>query len=217
MSEDTRTRINRAAATLFFTHGYKKTTLRMIGDLVGISHVSVLRYFKNKNELAAQTVVSYIAGLEKLCYQILEEVPADLADAEYCRHMIWWTMHYRLLSLNPTFREFYITFWGEEQTVISRRTQMPGPEALKFIQISPPKAEALIYGSLSSALDSTIARLIGMKALSAAKATKLIIQQIDRLDIDLSHLPDEAEILDFEQTYLPKRKIDLLNEILLVN
>ena len=217
MSEETKTRISIAAATLFCNYGHKKTTLRLIGEQVGISHVSVLRYFKSKNELATQTVVNYIAGLEKLCYRILEGIPRELADIEYCRHMMWWNMHYRILSENPIFREFYISFWGEGQTVFTHRALMPGPEALQFIRLLSPKEDSMINGSIATALDATFARLIGMKAVDPAKATKLMIVQLNKLGIDLPHLPDENEIRDFEKKYLSKQKVDLLNDILLIN
>lgn len=217
MSEDTRSRIIVAAATLFCCHGYKQTTLRMIGEQVDITHVSVLRYFKNKNELAAQVIYNYIAGLETLCYHFLEEVPAELADSESYRHMIWWTLHYRILSQNPTFREFYIAFWSEGQTAVARESKSFTPKTLQFIQIAPPIEEDLIYWSLFTALDATFARLVGMQALGSVKATKLMIQQLNKLNFDMPYLPNEDEISDFERAYLPERNIDLLNEILLAN
>ena len=50
-TEDTRTRIIRAATGVFAEHGYQKATISEISRLAGISEASLYEYFESKEEL----------------------------------------------------------------------------------------------------------------------------------------------------------------------
>jgi hypothetical protein len=54
----------------------------MIGEEVGIAHVSILSHFDNKADIAATTWWNYIGGLRQKCDQIMSGLPEKYHDNE---------------------------------------------------------------------------------------------------------------------------------------
>lgn len=59
---DTRSRLLKAAITIFAKFGFAGSTLRQIADLAGVNHSSVKHHYKNKDDLWKKAV-SYLYGI----------------------------------------------------------------------------------------------------------------------------------------------------------
>ncbi|WDZ82772.1 TetR family transcriptional regulator [Micromonospora cathayae] len=65
-TDDTRTRILRAALDLFAEHGYQRTSLRQIADRLRLTKAAILYHFPTKQHLLEDLVEPMLAGLEGL-------------------------------------------------------------------------------------------------------------------------------------------------------
>jgi len=213
---DTKTKISQAAARLFFTYGYEKTTLRMIGEEVGIAHVSILSHFNNKMDIAAAAVENYLSGLKRKCDELFEGFPKTIRTKdEYYRNMLWWTMHFKLLSDNRAFREFYMSFYREGPVILTQPHLVEIDES-KRIRITVQQANDFVLRSLVTALDANLASLIGFGMVDYVQAARLIMLQGGVIGFTPDFSPTEAEIRKFADKYLAGVEVDVLNEFLLV-
>ncbi|MCL2151223.1 MAG: TetR/AcrR family transcriptional regulator [Coriobacteriia bacterium] len=211
---DTKSRIITAAAKLFFENGYEQTTLRQIAKQVGMTHVSILKHFDSKLELATQTINDYLNGLRRTCDALIASFPADMPD-DYFRHLLWWSLHFKMLADNQPFRRFYISFYREGPVVsaqlIDKNLMDESPQ--------PPfqigEKSDFISLSLMSAADANLASLIDMGIIDNLVATKLIVHLNGFLGFIPSYNPDESVISEFFEAYLADIEVDILNDYLL--
>ena len=189
----------------------------MIGEEVGITHVSILNYFSNKVEIAGKTIRDYSIGLQKLCYDTLKDFPVQIADNKYYRNMLWWTLHFKLLSENSTFRRFYISFYREGPITLTQSIHSLEISDIPFLQLTIPETKVFINRSLGTAIDACLSNLMDLNVITYTQATEMMIRQVNSLGVNLTQMPDETEIKNFVDTYMPSRKIDVLNEILLAD
>lgn len=66
--------IIRAAEKIFKKYGYQKTTVRDIGDAVGMNKASLYYYFKNKEDLFLEVLLHQFSQY----LQTMEKIPQDL-------------------------------------------------------------------------------------------------------------------------------------------
>ncbi|MCL2045595.1 MAG: TetR/AcrR family transcriptional regulator [Oscillospiraceae bacterium] len=215
-SLDTKSKIIIAAATLFCEVGYEKTTLRMIGERVGIRHVSIFNHFSNKTEIGGQIIKNYFQGHHKQCYAISSMMDLKEDDEEYYRNILFWALHYKIHEENEFFRKFYISYFSEESTMLASSSHASSMNEFSFLRFTVPERRAFINRSLIMAIDSNLASLIDISVIDYVQATELVLSRTNGLDVNLSKLPDEEEIRTFASEYLPKHKIDILKDILLM-
>ncbi|MDR0459360.1 MAG: TetR/AcrR family transcriptional regulator [Coriobacteriales bacterium] len=215
---DTKTRITQAAARLFFKNGYAKTTMRAIGEEVGISHVSILSHFNNKADIASTTWWNYIRGLQLKCDQIISELPPPYQqNAEYYRQILWWTLHYKLLSDNQAFREFFISFTHEGPVMTAQQIHQSVLLENGMQLLTIEKSDEFVTNNLITAIDASLASLIGFSMIDYVQAAQKIIlisKAIGNLPIDL---PTTEEIQAFADKYVAAVQVDILNEFLLAD
>lgn len=115
MANNTKKMISDTAYRMFAQIGYKKTTLRMIGDACGITHVNVLYHFKGKQELGIQFLTAY-------CHTLVAET--NKLAAEYgivpslTNCAIYWYLHNAFLKKNPRFAETYYEIANEDREIM---------------------------------------------------------------------------------------------------
>jgi AcrR family transcriptional regulator len=73
-----------AAIDLFAANGFDETTVEEVAKAAGISRRSFFRYFANKDDLLAQSVLNYGAVLA----EAIEACPSDLSPLEVVRETI---------------------------------------------------------------------------------------------------------------------------------
>jgi TetR/AcrR family transcriptional regulator, fatty acid metabolism regulator protein len=90
-TEDTRSRIIRAATGVFAEHGYQKATISEISRLAGISEAGVYEYFESKEELLlAIPNVWVIEAIEELEEQLF----GVKGSINQLRKFLWWYLRY---------------------------------------------------------------------------------------------------------------------------
>lgn len=90
-TEDTRTRIIRAATSVFAENGYQKATISEISRLAGISEASLYEYFESKEELLlAIPNVWVIEAIEEL----EEHLFGVKGSINQLRKFLWWYLRY---------------------------------------------------------------------------------------------------------------------------
>jgi len=196
--------------------GYEKTTIRAIADKVGITHGSIMSHYNSKVEIAVQVVFRYIQGLQQKCAEIYPKLPTSgVEDEAYYREMLWWTLHFRLLSDNPAFREFYVKFNHEGPIALAEIFSLQPTPPFGQRRIAVNRAEEFVTMSLVTAVDTNLAHLIGFGMIDFVQAALLIIKHSIAVGyIDLA-VPTEQAIRSFAEQYVADIKIDVLNELLL--
>ena len=215
-TSDTKHRIVTIASEMFYRHGYEKTTLRMIAQEVGITHVSILSHFRNKSELAAETVYKYISALARICLELTDRLPALYLEDGYHFQMLWWSLHFKLMTENPDFRRFFVSYYRNGPVVL-----LDSPPKQPFQEIFPrlnfvPLKDEFVTNSLLVALDVNLCSLIDMNVIDAATAADLIIRLSATIGFIPEYQSDAAEIRQFIVEYLTDYKIDMLQDMLLV-
>jgi AcrR family transcriptional regulator len=71
---DTKTEIHRAAAELFSTQGYEKTSLREIAEQVGITKASLYYHYSSKQDLLRAIVGTFLDDISRVL-GLVEELP----------------------------------------------------------------------------------------------------------------------------------------------
>ena len=100
----TKEKILENAIQQFYENGYKKTTIRKIAELTGISHVAVFWHCKNKEILASQLLRRYIEGLIRLVEKLSTLYP------QKSKLLLYWGTHYHLITHDDKFALFYSEF-----------------------------------------------------------------------------------------------------------
>ena len=215
---DLKTQISQAATKLFFTYGYDKTTLRMIGEAVGIAHASIMGHFENKSAIAAVTIRTYLDSLELKCSELFDALPKSYhKEEDYTRLLIWWTLHFKLLSDNDAFRDFYIAFYRDGAIALSQLMKLAGKTNLEKMHVVLEEADVFIARSLVTAADATLASLIDLSIIDYIIAAKQIFRQSGAAGLTQAYSPTELEISSFAEKYIADIKIDVLNDFLLKN
>jgi AcrR family transcriptional regulator len=213
---DTKKRIITVASELFYSYGYEKTTLRMIAQQIGISHVSILSHFNNKSEIGNEVFLKYINGLIRICQELKDKLPPEYSQEGYHFQVLWWSLHFTLLSENPAFRRFFISHYRNGPIIfVQSPPRKPDVEMINLVPEHPLRDD-LIATSLIVAIDVNLVSLIDLNVIDSALAADLIIRQAGAIDFIPKYQPDEAEIRQFISTYLSDLKINLLHDILLV-
>ncbi|MEM7727976.1 MAG: TetR/AcrR family transcriptional regulator [Pseudomonadota bacterium] len=75
--EGRRKAIRAAAMTLFSQNGYDRTTLKDIADVVGLTHPALYYYYKSKNDLLYDTVVTTLRHLVEKVEAVPPRPPAE--------------------------------------------------------------------------------------------------------------------------------------------
>jgi len=218
MFADTKDRIIKAAAKLFCEHGYEKTTLRMIAEQVGVSHVSILGHFDNKIEIAARICMDFMLGLRRECLKIQKSLPDELAEDDRTAEILWWALHFWLLSENPAFCELFISFnqLGPITTTQAvHQVSIKDPDGIGAPPLFFPNRDDFVSHSLLAVVDAHLLRLIQMDIIGYAKATKLFIEQGELMGIIPKYQVSEAEIEELAETYIIGLDLDILRDLLL--
>lgn len=215
--KDTKTRILYEATRLFYEYGYEKTTMRMIARKVGISHVNILNHYQSKVDVAGHIVRNYLAGLAHECLTILANVPKK--DDSMFRHTIWWSLHYRLMSENDIFRKFYISYYKESPARINTFTHKAfnAPTADSILDLgrfTDTESDGVLR-SIFEAIDANLIGLIELGELDYISACGLMMHLVVVSDSPEMYDAHRKQIKETVDSYLPTRKIDVLNEYLL--
>jgi len=212
---DTKTKIYEAATRLFFSQGYEKTTLRMIGEEVGIAHVSILSHYDNKMAIAAATFEHYIMGLQQKCQELFQSLPSLYHErSEYYRELLWWTLHFKLMSDNRAFREFFISYNREGPVVLVQSFISPD-DAMEHTLASSKQANDFVLMSQITAIDANLASLIGFGMIDFVQAARLIMLHGAAIGFTHGSVPTEQEIREFADEFLAAVEVDILNDFLL--
>ena len=212
---DTKTKIYEAATRSFFSRGYEKTTLRVIGEEVGIAHVSILSHYDNKMAIAAATFEHYLMGLRQKSEELFETLPSLYHErAEYYRELIWWILHYKLMSDNRAFREFFISYNREGPVALLQAFLSPD-EALEHTIASIKPANDFVLMSQITAIDANLASLIGFGMIDYIQAARLIMLHGAAIGFTSGFSPTEQEMREFSDEFLAAVEVDILNEFLL--
>jgi AcrR family transcriptional regulator len=76
--------VSKAAIKVFAARGFDQTTVEEIAQATGISRRTFFRYFASKDDLLAQTAVSYGAALQSA----IESCPAEMSPFEVIRSTV---------------------------------------------------------------------------------------------------------------------------------
>ena len=68
------------AAWSFYENGYRNTTLRAIGNALGISHVAVLHHYSSKGEILVEVMKNYRSIILQKALDIFNEKPELFPD-----------------------------------------------------------------------------------------------------------------------------------------
>ena len=213
---DTKSLISAAAAELFIERGYEKTTLRMIAQRIGISHVSILGHFASKREIASQTMQGYLNGLLAKCNELLPTIEASAeVNADCCFHMLLWNLHFKILADNPGFRRYYISYLSSEPILLQDRETSLAEMDTEAWRIVLPKRDAFITSTVMTAVDVNFAKLIDAGVTDSVLAATIVFQ----LAMMLGYYPDyqlqEEDLRSFAERYLTDVRVDLLHEFYL--
>jgi AcrR family transcriptional regulator len=94
---DTRARILRAAMDLFGEQGYQRTSIREIGQRLGLTKTAVLYHFPSKPQLLAAVAEPMLVDLERTLTEIDESDPVVARWAVVERVLDVWFAHRQLL------------------------------------------------------------------------------------------------------------------------
>ena len=217
LAEDTKKRICSAAAGLFFENGYEKTTLRMIAAKVGMTHVGVLKYFSSKLELASHAFISYVTGLIELRERMAQSLPFPEADADYYHQLLWWSLHFKLLSENQPFRRFYISYLKELPSINANPLLAAPPSTTQNLRITRPENNTLVSQSMVIAADAMLASLIDHGLVDCVLATKLMLRNAWLYGLSPDFDPSEQEVASFIEAYIAGVEVDILHDFLLAD
>lgn len=92
------------AIQLFYQLGYKKTTIRKIADLTGISHVSIFWHYKSKEDIASHLIQRYFKGLISLTKEYSKIHPNE------SKSLFYWTAHYYFVTSDENFGLFFVEY-----------------------------------------------------------------------------------------------------------
>lgn len=123
---------------LFYKNGYQNTTLRKIGEAVGISHSSIMNNFKKKSDIASIFITQYIDILRRytsdFCTTLL---PTELyeSDKELYFTLAFFSLHYKIILKDGNFSKFYYEFLNNEKTNFVDIVQRKGPIKDKYYSV----------------------------------------------------------------------------------
>ncbi len=90
-TEDTRTRIIRAATDVFAEYGYQKATISEISRLAGISEAGIYEYFESKEELL---LVIPNVWVSEAIEELEEQLFGVKGSVNELRKFLWWYLRY---------------------------------------------------------------------------------------------------------------------------
>jgi TetR/AcrR family fatty acid metabolism transcriptional regulator len=90
-SEDTRTRILRAATKHFAEHGYQKATISQITRLAGLSEATVYEYFESKEDLLLTIPNVWVS---EAIEELQEQLFGIKGSVNQLRKFLWWYLRY---------------------------------------------------------------------------------------------------------------------------
>ncbi|MFZ7132159.1 MAG: TetR/AcrR family transcriptional regulator [Eubacteriales bacterium] len=105
--EELKERIFFSATKLFLKHGYRNTSIRMIGQESGISHTQVIYHFTGKTNLGKQVIQNYFHVLIQL---LSTHASIINGDSYQNNKLLWWSYHYLILTSYDGFARFYLQF-----------------------------------------------------------------------------------------------------------
>jgi AcrR family transcriptional regulator len=89
--DTTQTRVLRAAAEIFASHGYQGASLRDIADVVGIQTASLYHYVQSKQELLARVMISALQHRHVTVLSAVNEESAPMGRlSAFCRTHVRW-------------------------------------------------------------------------------------------------------------------------------
>ncbi|AET70560.1 transcriptional regulator [Desulfosporosinus orientis DSM 765] len=100
---ETRDRIVEAAKKIFYNHGYKNSTLKMITEEAEVSLSAVPYYFRKKYQIVREIYNDFLETI----YAFLKENLAELPDS-YQLHFYATRIYYRIILGDDNNRRFYI-------------------------------------------------------------------------------------------------------------
>jgi AcrR family transcriptional regulator len=99
---ETRDRIVEAAKKIFYKHGYKNSTLKMITDEAEVSLSAVPYYFSKKYQIVREIYNEFLENI----YVFLKENISELPDS-YQMHFYATKIYYRIILGDSNNRRFY--------------------------------------------------------------------------------------------------------------
>ncbi|MFA0814869.1 MAG: TetR/AcrR family transcriptional regulator [Anaerofustis sp.] len=166
------------AAKLFYQHGYKKTTIRMIAQESGFAHVSFLYYYENKAELGAQIIDHYLRWLVGQTMLFIEQNDISENDS-LSRFLFYWTTHFYYLKTDELFGRFYREFSNDESEAFYRVTAKyanPVFTDIFHLQYNRSEEELRIDFILLNSIDATLSRLCSQGDLSVSGAVEKLLE-----------------------------------------
>ncbi|MBF7096447.1 TetR/AcrR family transcriptional regulator [Alkalibacter mobilis] len=109
--EELKSRIIESSTILFMEHGYRNTSMRMIGQESGISHTQVIYHYTSKSSLASIIIKNYF---ELLVEMVLSHNISIDKKNHHTNKLLWWSYHYLILTSFDKFSKFYLEFITDE-------------------------------------------------------------------------------------------------------
>lgn len=106
------------AVYLFYELGYKECTLRKIAKACDMSHVAILNYCKEKNELASILIERYFEGLFSITEEFLKQNFKSSRNSFECV-FFWWCAHQEILKRDNKFRRFFIGYFDNDYVALN--------------------------------------------------------------------------------------------------
>lgn len=177
--EDLKERILYSSIKLFLEHGYRNTSIRMIGQESHISHTQVIYHFSGKTNIGQQVIQNYFQILIRLVMEHTERISGDK-----CRNsrLLWWSYHYLILTSFNDFARFYLEFITDESEAFFNAAK---PIVIKVyhdmfgLSVNLRNNSQLADFQLLSGVDMVLTRLCINKTLKVREA----IHKLLRLEI----------------------------------
>ena len=184
MTNHNREEIIKKSLELFYSSGYKQTTLRKIGEEVGTYHSAILNNFKKKSDLAAIFITRYIVNLRKITDNFCDEVlPKEMYEGnkELYFTLAFFSLHFKLIIKDDSFSRFYYEFLNQEKTDFNEIAQNKGPIKNKYYSVLEENNIKkiniqLMNNSIISYVDSMICLSCSKKVLNLYDAVKLFMK-----------------------------------------
>jgi|GEM_PF-4157392 len=198
------------AIQLFYQLGYKKTTIRKIADLTGISHVSIFWHYKNKEDIALHLIQRYLKGLISLTKEYSKIHPNE------SKSLFYWTAHYYFVTSDENFGLFFVEFArNSNESFITLMTDFYD-EFVEIFNYNNTEVELYIDMQIISQIDLILIESCRNKKIKATQA----IQYMTKNLIHLSSGKDAystKEIDFFAENFCPSnlKRYSILEDFLL--
>lgn len=146
-----------AAIDLFAANGFDETTVEEVAKAAGISRRSFFRYFANKDDLLAQSVLNYGAVLA----EAIEACPSDLSPLEVVRETI--STGVKHVAAQPRTRQII--------EIAIRSPAAKRSHLSRMIEVEDRLAEAFAGRLKSSSRDAMKPRLLAGLTLAVMNST----------------------------------------------